>query len=78
MSDIRKRTGKKGVTYQVRFADPTSSTGYSYQTFSTAKEARAFREDAGLRAAVSQSSSLTVTQAVQNWLDICVSAPIEL
>lgn len=45
MSDIRKRTGKKGPTYQVRFADPTSTTGYSYKTFATAKEARDFREE---------------------------------
>lgn len=71
MSDIRKRTGKKGSTYQVRYADPSSKTGHSYKTFGTAKEARAFREDSSLRAAASQSSVLSVEQAVQAWLDIC-------
>lgn len=71
MSDIRKRTGKKGTTYQVRYADPSSKTGYSYKTFDTAKEARAFREDSGLRAAASKSDTLTVEEAVGKWLDIC-------
>ena len=44
MADIRKRTGAKGTTYQVRYPDTASKTGYSYKTFETLKEARAFRE----------------------------------
>jgi integrase len=71
MSDIRKRTGTKGTTYQVRYADPSAKTGYSYKTFETAKEARAFREDAGARQTARPAESLTVAAAVQAWLDIC-------
>lgn len=69
MSDIRKRVGKKGSTYQVRYADPTSQTGYSYKTFTTAKEARAFREDASKRGA--GKSDRTVAEAIDAWLKIC-------
>ena len=45
MADIRKRTGKKGVTYQVRYPSKAAKSGYAFATFSTLKEARAFRED---------------------------------
>ena len=44
MADIRKRTGKKGTTYQVRYASKTAKGGYDYATFDTLKEARAFLE----------------------------------
>ena len=73
MADIRKRTGSKGTTYQVRYPDPGSKTGYSYATFETAKEARAFREDSRARASATplQSEVDTVADAVQKWLDIC-------
>ncbi|MCY1429197.1 hypothetical protein D9M71_451050 [compost metagenome] len=73
MSDIRKRTGPKGITYQVRYADKSSHTGYSYKTFRTRKEALAFREDAVSRASATKSISgiETVEQAVNKWLDIC-------
>ena len=43
MADIRKRTGAKGTTYQVRYPTPGTKSGYAYATFSTLKEARAFR-----------------------------------
>jgi hypothetical protein len=46
MSDIRKRTGAKGTTYQVRYPSKSSPSGYAYKTFETRKEALAFREDA--------------------------------
>jgi len=73
MSDIRKRTGAKGTTYQVRYADKSSRTGYSYKTFRTRKEALAFREDSVSRASSSKpgTSIETVEQAVARWLDIC-------
>ena len=71
MSDIRKRTGKKGPTYQVRYADSKSATGYSYETFDTVKEARAFTENLGARKPNEKTTSLTVPQAVKLWLDIC-------
>ena len=44
MSDIRKRKGAKGITYQVRYPSKASKTGYAYKTFLTLKQARAFRE----------------------------------
>ncbi|MFM9926728.1 site-specific integrase [Variovorax sp. H27-G14] len=69
MSDIRKKTGKKGVTYQVRYADSGSITGYSYKTFETLKEARAFRESPKQSSA--KPHSLTIPQAVLLWLDVC-------
>lgn len=72
MSDIRKRTGAKGTTYQVRYAAPGTKTGYAYKTFDTAKEARAFREDAAARAgAHAQGGSRSVSEAVELWLNVC-------
>lgn len=44
MTDIRKRIGKKGATYQVRYSSKSTKTGYAYKTFDTIKEARAFLE----------------------------------
>lgn len=73
MSDIRKRTGKKGATYQVRFADLSSSTGYSYKTFDTRKEALAFRENPkpAHRAGGLSNEIKTVAEGLQKWLDVC-------
>lgn len=73
MADIRKRTGKKGTTYQVRFPDPASASGYSYATFATRKEALAFREDGSTKktAAPCSSDLRTVDAAVTKWLEIC-------
>lgn len=75
MTDIRKRTGPKGPTYQVRYPSKASDTGYAYKTFSTLKEARTFREDAASRlgsAPVSRDVR-TVAQAIDKWLDVCES-----
>lgn len=73
MTDIRKRTGAKGTTYQVRYPSQASATGYAYKTFSTMKEARAFLETG--RARVNGGSLdrtiKTVPQAVDRWLQIC-------
>lgn len=72
MSDIRKRTGAKGTTYQVRYADPSAASGYAYKTFNTAKEARAFREDAAARLVRSaRHAESTVAEAVESWLKVC-------
>ena len=74
MSDIRKRTGKKGTTYQVRYSSSAAKTGYAYATFDTLKEARAFRDQQ--RADQIHSpvdlSIRTVEQAISLWLDICL------
>lgn len=71
MSDIRKRTGAKGTTYQVRYAAPGTKTGRAYKTFETRKEALAFRESLGMHARSTKAASLTVAEGVQRWLDIC-------
>ncbi len=72
MSDIRKRTGKNGTTYQVRYADSSASAGYAYRTFATRKEALAFREDARSRSSGKVASEIrTVAQGLQKWLDVC-------
>ncbi|MEQ1686155.1 MAG: site-specific integrase [Burkholderiaceae bacterium] len=73
MSDIRKRIGAKGTTYQVRYADPRVAGGYAYRTFSTAKEARTFREDAAARAAqgTRRGDAWSVADAINTWLDVC-------
>lgn len=70
MTDIRKRKGRKGVTYQVRFR---TSTGYEYKTFETRQDAREFSEDSAAkkRAGRRRSEIVTVEQGVQKWLDIC-------
>lgn len=73
MSDIRKRAGAKGATYQVRYAEPGAASGYAYKTFDTAKEARAFREDAAARAAngTQRGDHCSVAGAIDAWLRVC-------
>lgn len=73
MADIRVREGKKGKTYQVRYADASVASGYAYATFDTRKEALAFRDTSGGRkssAAVAPGIKL-VSDAVEKWLEIC-------
>lgn len=73
MTDIRKRTGAKGTTYQVRYPSKSSATGYAYKTFSTLKEARDFREGGAAKVAGStvRSDVRTVADGLQKWLDVC-------
>lgn len=73
MTDIRKRTGKKGVTYQVRFPSKAVKSGYAYKSFDTLKEARAFVESgrAAQSATRSKSEITTVEQGVRKWLEVC-------
>ena len=73
MADIRKRIGKKGTTYQVRYPSKTTKSGYAFKSFGTLKEARAFKEDSQARKSndVSNLHSLSVYQMVDKWLSIC-------
>lgn len=71
MADIRKRAGKKGTTYQVRYSNNSTKSGYAFKTFGTLKEARAFHQNLGSLDTFSASSIRSVDQAVDLWLDIC-------
>lgn len=73
MSDIRKRKGKKGYTYQVRYPSKAAKSGYAYATFDTLKEAREFRENASARRDSRPFSAeiRTVEQAIDKWIEIC-------
>lgn len=73
MSDIRKRVGRKGTTYQVRYPSKATKSGYAYATFNTRKEAQAFVESGKTQAinGITDASIRSVPQAVDRWLDIC-------
>ncbi|WP_457811915.1 tyrosine-type recombinase/integrase [Sinorhizobium meliloti] len=71
MADIRKRTGSKGTTYQVRYQTKDAKSGYAYATFDTLKEARAFGENVGSLNTAPGGTAITVTAAVERWLSIC-------
>jgi integrase len=73
MSDIRKRTGAKGTTYQVRYPDSSRKSGYTYVSFDTLKEARAFLEGGLVRKRGHTRSDAvrTVAEATDMWLRIC-------
>ena len=70
MADIRKRVGRKGTTYQVRYPNKAKKSGYAFKTFDTLKEARAFSHNIGNHDGT-PTHIKTVRQAVQLWLDIC-------
>lgn len=74
MADIRKRIGKKGTTYQVRYPSKSAKSGYAFKTFNTLKEARAFRESHGGISSLTplDNSIKTVEEAIERWLDICL------
>jgi integrase len=73
MSDIRKRNGSKGISYQVRYASKAAKTGYAYKSFETMKEARTFLEDSAARRKNGPLSNeiRTIDQGLQKWLDVC-------
>jgi integrase len=73
MSDIRKRVGRKGTTYQVRYPNKAAKSGYVYKTFDTLKEARAFVESGKARGpdGIADTSIKTVPEAIKRWLSIC-------
>ena len=74
MTDIRKRSGSKGITYQVRYPSKGSKSGYAYKTFLTLKEAREFRESGETKKAGSTRSGggiVTVADGIEKWLEVC-------
>src|SRR6266446_5241627 len=72
MTDIRKRSGSKGATYQVRFPSKGTRSGYAYRTFITLKEARYFAQHEFPKLRACKSTEIrSVEQAIQKWLDTC-------
>ena len=72
MTDVRKRAGAKGVTYQVRYPTKGTKSGYAYKTFETLKEARHFSQHEMPNLRASKSAGVrSVDQAIQKWLDTC-------
>jgi integrase len=74
MADIRKRTGSKGTTYQVRYPSKATKSGYGFKTFLTLKEARAFCDSGEAKRIGSVSPSagiVTVADGITKWLDVC-------
>jgi integrase len=72
MTDIRKRNGSKGVTYQVRFASKSVKSGYAYKTFDTLKEARYYAQtELPKHTSARHDTIKSVEHAVQRWLDTC-------
>jgi integrase len=74
MTDIRKRSGSKGITYQVRYPVKGSNSGYAYKSFETLKEAREFRESGKTKKARStrpDTAIVTVADGIGKWLDVC-------
>jgi integrase len=73
LSDIRKRTGAKGTTYQVRYPNKAAKSGYAYATFETRKEALDFRDNSrALGSGPTKRGQIrTVAQGLKKWLDVC-------
>lgn len=73
MADIRKRVGKKGTTYQVRYPSKAVKSGYAFKSFDTLKEARGFLESGKTQGGsqIANASITSVPQAIQKWLEIC-------
>ncbi len=70
MADIRKRAGKKGPTWQVRFNDPNSGVP-RYKTFPRRKDADAFLATLTRATYVHDSETITVCEAADRWLQVC-------
>lgn len=72
MADIRKRTRNDKTSYQVRYSAPGTKSGKAYKSFGTLKEAKAFVESGAIQeVATAKSSKLTVSEATDEWLQIC-------
>lgn len=68
MTDIRKRVGKKGATYQVRFRKPNGA--YAFKAFQRRVDAQAFIESLSTRKGLNTEIQ-SVGRAVDTWLEIC-------
>tara|TARA_R110002049_G_scaffold308839_2_gene514428 strand:- start:19278 stop:20477 length:1200 start_codon:yes stop_codon:yes gene_type:complete len=73
MSDIRKRTGKTGTTYQVRYPSNATSSGYAFKSFRTVKAARHFLAERIIEGPGEPGvhKPISVVDAVNLWLNVC-------
>lgn len=73
MADIRKRNGKKGTTYLVRYPSKARKCGYEHKSFDTMKEARQFVEQdlSQLKRTPRHGDSVPVEDAIKKWLETC-------
>lgn len=73
MADIRKRNGKKGTTYLVRYPSKARKCGYEHKSFDTLKKARQFVEQdlPTLKRAPRHGDLKSVDGAIQKWLETC-------
>jgi len=76
MADVRRRVNSKGkIVYQVRFADPSNTSGYGYRSFPRAKDAHQFAAECEIEKHNfrPRSDIDTVPKAIDKWLDICIT-----
>ena len=73
MADIRKRNGKKGTTYLVRYPSKARKCGYEHKSFDTMKEARQFvgQDLSRLKRTPTPDSNPCPTDAIKKWLETC-------
>jgi integrase len=72
MVDIRKRNGSKGPTYQIRYPNKSTKSGYTYKSFKTLKEARDYAQNELPRHRSSRHPNVgTIEKAIDKWLDVC-------
>ncbi|GAB5451126.1 MAG: hypothetical protein Hals2KO_14540 [Halioglobus sp.] len=73
MSDIRKRTGKNGTTYQVRYPTKSTKSGYAFKSFTTAQAARRFSAERVVEGPGDPGAPnpIKVVDAVNLWLSVC-------
>jgi integrase len=72
MVDIRRRSGKKGTTYQIRYPSKSTKSGYTYKSFATLKEARDYAQNDLPRHRSSRHHTVgTVEKAIDKWLEVC-------
>jgi len=70
MADIRKKTGKKGPTWQVRFNDPNSGK-VRYKTFPRRKDADAYLSNMSHPGFIHEKDTIALSEAAERWLHVC-------
>ncbi|MFD1328882.1 tyrosine-type recombinase/integrase [Mycoplana ramosa] len=70
MADIRKRKGRSGVGWQVRYKEPVSGH-IRYKSFARRMDADAFVATLGHHDFLHDRDTVTVSEAASRWLDVC-------